>query len=68
MLDCEQTSSGSVACSAAPVASEPVTQSAYGFQRPYAERSVDLFPEVPDVDLDHVDRYSCPMSQAASNS
>ena len=40
--------------SAAAVASEPVTQSAYGLQRPYAERAVDLPSEVADIDLDHV--------------
>jgi hypothetical protein len=40
--------------SAAAVAPKPVTQSTYGLQRPNAERAVDLFSEIADVDLDHV--------------
>ena len=38
----------------AAVASEAVSESSYRLQRPYAKRTVDLFPEVANVDLDHV--------------
>src|SRR4029453_3249074 len=44
----------------ATVATEPVTDSSYRLQRPYAKRAVDLFPEVADVDLDDVGAVSWP--------
>src|SRR5512133_4254644 len=40
--------------SSAAVRSEAVTETAYGLQRPYAERAVNLLPEVSDVHLDHI--------------
>ena len=37
--------------SSAAVAAQPVAHPAYGFQRPYAKRPVDLFAEIADVNL-----------------
>src|SRR4029453_8926329 len=40
--------------SATAVASEPVAESTHSLQRPQAERAVDLFAEIADIDLDHI--------------
>ena len=47
----EKTHWRQAAASSAAVAAQPVTHPANSLQRPYAERPIDLFPEIADVDL-----------------
>jgi hypothetical protein len=42
---------GEGGASTAAVAAQPVTHPTYGLQRPHAERPIDLFAEIADVDL-----------------